>query len=89
MLNVGEIPAGKFVCHKCDNRLCVRPDHLYAGTHRENMRDMRVRERNIRKLTHEQAARIRADTRPQRQIAADYGVSQSTVWHIKIGRTHY
>lgn len=34
-----------FVCHRCDNSLCVRPDHLYAGTAKQNMADMVKRSR--------------------------------------------
>lgn len=35
----GPIPAKHYICHTCDNPLCVRPDHLFAGTQFDNMRD--------------------------------------------------
>lgn len=39
-LHFGAIPDGKFVCHRCDNPPCVRPDHLFIGDAKDNRDDM-------------------------------------------------
>jgi hypothetical protein len=44
-LNIGPIPTGLWVLHKCDNRKCVRPDHLFLGTCQDNIDDMHAKGR--------------------------------------------
>ena len=46
-LTNGKIPYGKLVCHKCDNKLCVRPSHLFIGTYYDNTMDMVRKKRHM------------------------------------------
>lgn len=92
IVNFGPVPRGLHVLHKCDVRCCINPAHLFLGTHVDNMADMKAKGREnhlkgeahgVAKLTENQVREIRMDTRNQRDIAADYGLCQATVWSIK------
>lgn len=92
----GPIPDGMIVCHKCDNRKCINPSHLFLGTTQDNVDDKMKKGRFVpsfgeksgrSKLTESQVLSIRADQRPQSKIAKDFGIAQSNVCQIKLGKT--
>ncbi len=96
-LHFGNIPEGMDVLHKCDNPPCCSVDHLFLGTHNDNMRDMVTKGRSLTgikksnaKLTDTSATEIinqlATGGKYLREIAEDFGVSKSVVSHIKHGR---
>lgn len=100
-LFVGSIPEGMCICHTCDTPSCINPDHLFAGTHKENTADMIAKGRKnpatnldnpSTKIPHDQHDKIREDRalgRSLRSIAAEYGVYPSTIWAICNRRNGY
>ncbi len=51
-LSNGPIPAGLFVCHLCDNRRCINPDHLFLGTNQDNINDSLAKNRFLQNRQH-------------------------------------
>jgi hypothetical protein len=91
----GPIEDGKLVLHSCDNPSCVNPDHLFLGTHEQNMADRNVKGRagsspgsqnGQSKLTALVVEDIRATYErggvTQASLALKYGVAQSQISHI-------
>jgi hypothetical protein len=97
---IGPIPEGFFICHKCDNPKCVNPDHLFAGTHQDNMDDMarkgRARSGNVGE-SHHRAILSASDVRLMRALHRDgasmyslskrFGIGYTTAKHAIKGKT--
>lgn len=82
-LAYGDIPEGQLVLHHCDNPPCVRPDHLFLGTHQDNTHDAFHKGRRPYRLTYEQVAFVRESrTRgvTYSEIAAALQVAESVIW---------
>jgi hypothetical protein len=84
------IPVGLHVLHDCDNKRCVRPDHLHLGTHAQNMAEAAARGRmNQGRISGADVARIRmlrASGLPVVSIAERFGISAPYVSNIVAGR---
>jgi hypothetical protein len=83
---VGPIPHGIKVCHRCDNPPCCNPEHLFLGTHKENIEDAARKGRLNRKLTDEQVIDILNTPGPYRPIAKKYSISESLISSLKHGK---
>lgn len=94
-LENGQIPDHLCVCHRCDNRKCVNPSHLFLGSYAENSADMVAKNRSFRprgelqgssKLKAHQILEIREIYSKggisQRNLGIKYGVSQGTIYDI-------
>lgn len=95
-LSYGPIPKGTgyhgtTVCHRCDNKLCVNPAHLFLGTQLDNIRDMVRKGRCKRaKLRPSDIATIKAQHKRGtgiKELAKEYGVKASSITSVILGRT--
>lgn len=94
LANGRPVPDGLWVLHHCDNPPCVRPDHLFLGTPKDNTDDMAVKGRaNVQHGSERPAARLseadvtairaaRAQGAVGAELARQYGVHRTTIYHI-------
>lgn len=101
ILHFGPIPAGMNVLHKCDNPPCVNPDHLFLGTHSDNMKDCWQKGRRKRAKDNYSIVALNIAWADEyriieehmsgrstiRGLAATYKVSKSTIEKILLGKT--
>ena len=82
LIHHGEFDKSLHVLHKCDNRLCTRPDHLFLGTAKDNSNDKVFKKRQHSKLQPEQVIEIRkliAKKTPYLEIASKFNVNTRTI----------
>jgi hypothetical protein len=89
----GRLPKTEQVCHRCDNRLCVNPDHLFVGTIRDNMADCAAKGRvrtgaGEQRLNADIVRFIRRSAQSNGALAQRFGVSRYTVRDVKRRRTY-
>lgn len=95
---VGPIPSGLYVCHRCDNRTCCNPAHLFLGANADNTADRVRKNRTLRgeqcpgaKLTEVAVRAMRAlrSSRPDvwsySRLGLRFGVDQGTAWYVCAG----
>lgn len=92
----GPIPDNLCVLHHCDNGLCVNPNHLFLGTHKDNYEDMRLKGRSntakgeskkSSKLTEKDIIEIKTSLLSRKELTLKFGVNRQTIADVLEGKT--
>jgi len=92
VLKNGPIPNELFVCHHCDVRTCVNPDHLFLGTNKDNIHDSMKKGRFYRaygeghgrsSFTEQPVRDVFLSNKSVKELADLYGVTSAAIRHIK------
>jgi len=96
-IHYGQIPSDLWVLHKCDNRPCVNPAHLFLGNASDNSKDAASKGRTLQGVRHPDTPFNEADIIEirrryslgvsQHQLARDHNVSNMAIWQIVKNRT--
>ncbi len=93
----GSIPESKWVLHKCDNRVCTNPEHLFLGTPKNNAEDRDKKGRGQSGITHWKSKLCESDVVQIKKLILDglscekiskkFSVTNGAIWFIKRGIT--
>lgn len=95
---VGEIPNGLLACHKCDNRKCFNPEHIFIGTYKDNMQDASLKKRTLHGFKNKMARlspedfvklrELRLSGLSYRKCANRLGISTCAAWKFLVGDSY-
>lgn len=92
MAHTEQDPSGRMALHTCDNKRCINPEHLYWGTHTQNMLDRAARctaHMGLpRKVDADTVRAIQASALDYDGMAAAFGLSRTACFNIRNGRTY-
>jgi hypothetical protein len=96
-LHCGKIPTGMLICHRCDIKTCINPDHLFLGSYADNINDSIKKGRRTynnsgtknprAKLNLSNVREIRASKEKIQKLADKYGVNNTQISRIRLYKT--
>lgn len=91
-VNNKQLDKDTYICHRCDNTLCVNPNHLFEGNVQDNIDDRNIKNRQAKgekhggaKLTEQDVIEIRSNKIDSKVMAEKYNVHRDTIYKIRSG----